>query len=264
MTTVEFLARYGYLLLFGARLADQLGLPIPAAPVVLAAGALARTGQMRLDLVIALSVIAAVIGNLVWYEAGRRRGTSVLRFLCKLSIEPDTCVRRTQDLFANQGARTILMAPWIPGLGGVAPPLAGMTGMPLRRFLPLAAASSLVWAATFAGLGYAFGNQLEWLLQHTSRFGAGLFAVAAAALAVWIGFKFWQRQRVLRDLRVARIYAHELKALIDRGESVVIVDLRAEAEGTATLPGALRIAAEHLETRAHEIPRDRHIILACS
>src|SRR5690348_5639011 len=124
---LEILARHGYSLVFAIILAQQAGVPLPGAPVLLAAGALARTGRLSASPAIALAVIASTIGHAGWFFAGRFRGARVLRLLCEISLEPDTCVRRTQQLFADRGALTLIAAPWIPGLGGVAPPLAGMS-----------------------------------------------------------------------------------------------------------------------------------------
>ena len=262
--TVQFLVQNGYALLFSAMLLHHLGLPIPASPLLLAAGALARTGQLRLETALALCVAAALLGHLGWYEAGRRRGLAVLRLLCRISLEPDTCVRRTEDVFDRQGARTILFAPWIPGLSLVAPPLAGMARMPLGRFLLLDAVANLVWCAAFAGVGFAFGAQLEQAAAFAGQLGGWLLGAVGLAVAGWLGWKTWQRQRVIRDLRVGRITPSELKARLDAGERVLIIDLRSAAEGGETLPGALRIAAEELDARESTIPRDREIILACS
>src|ERR671925_1368072 len=121
-----FLLRNAYVLLFAASLFEQLGAPLPSSPLLLGACALARDGEMALPEVVAISVLASLLGHAAWFFAGRRRGASVLRLLCRISIEPDSCVRRTEDLFARHGGRALVAAPFVPGLGAVAPPLAGM------------------------------------------------------------------------------------------------------------------------------------------
>ncbi len=122
---VEFLVRHGYLLLFAWVLAEQLGLPLPSAPLLLAAGALAGTGRMNLAIVLTLPIVAVGICDAFWYELGRRRGVRVLQWLCRISLEPDSCVRRTQIRFERNGPWALVVAKFIPGFNAMAPPLAG-------------------------------------------------------------------------------------------------------------------------------------------
>ena len=261
---LAFLVRHGYSLLFSAVLLEHLGVPLPAAPVLLAVGALSRMGGMRLDLALLVILIGSLLGHYVWFEAGRRKGMAVLRLLCRISLEPDTCVRTTQELFERKGASTVVLGHWIPGLATVAPPLAGMTGMSRGRFLLLDAAGTLLRAGAYSGLGYLFGNQLEQVALYASQTGGWLFLILGGALAGYVGLKAWQRQQIIRDVNMGRIEVAELKSRLDAGEPLLVIDLRHAAEGPLTLPGALRIAAEELEARFGEIPRDREIIVACS
>ncbi|HTI53116.1 MAG TPA: DedA family protein, partial [Verrucomicrobiae bacterium] len=132
---MDFLVRHGYVVLFAVVLGEQLGLPLVGAPVLMAAGALAGAGRFSLTLAVGLAVAACLIGDLVWFEMGRRRGAPILSLLCRISLEPDSCVRRTEDIFSRWGARVLLVAKFVPGLNTVAPPLAGVVGMPWKRFL---------------------------------------------------------------------------------------------------------------------------------
>jgi membrane protein DedA with SNARE-associated domain len=262
---LEFLAHHGYSLVFAVILAQQAGLPLPGAPVLLAAGALARTGQLHAVPAVALAVIAATVGHAGWFFAGRLRGGRVLRLLCEISLEPDTCVRRTQQLFADRGALTLIAAPWIPGLGGVAPPLAGMSRMGLARFLALDGLGSLLWVSVYVAAGFVFGDQIEVILAWASRLGGWFVVAGVFALALYAAIKYRERRKVLRDLALSRITAPELKELIDRGAEILIVDVRHAVEHAAgTLPGALALSFEDLEKRAHALPRDRDVVLYCS
>src|SRR5207248_5272106 len=183
---------HAYVLLFAASLCEQLGAPIPAAPLLLGAGALAKAGSMALPQVIALSVLASMLGHSVWFWAGRKRGGAVLRLICRISIEPDSCVRRTEDLFTRQGGRALVAAPWVPGLAVVAPPLAGMSGMSWKRFLALDALGSLIWAAIYASLGFVFGPELTMAFDAALRLGAWFILGAGIALGIWLGWKIAQ------------------------------------------------------------------------
>ena len=260
----EFILQHGYTVLFVVGLIAQLGAPVPATPVLLAAGALAKEGQLSLAAAIAISVGASALGHLVWYEAGRRRGVAVLRLICRISIEPDSCVRRTEDFFARHGARALVAAPFVPGLGAVAPPLAGMAGMPLARFVLLDSLGAVLWSALFAGLGFLAGPELIALVQVGLRFGVWLGLAGGGVLGLWLGWKIAQRSAVARAAVVARIEADDLLARLDSDDPPVVVDLRGEiTRGDESLPGAHPVAARDLPRWAEGVPRDKEIVVAC-
>lgn len=264
---VLFLRQHGGILLFAVVFAEQVGLPLPAAPFLLAAGALAGAGSMSLISVIGLPTAAALGGDLLWYALGRFRGMRVLGLLCRLSLEPDSCVRRTEAVFLRHGVRSLLVAKFVPGLGTVSPPLAGIFGVSVPRFLLYDGLGALFWSEAFVGLGYLFSRQLESVAAYTSRLGTLLVVGLVGAAVAYVAFKYTQRQRLLRRLRVARISAEELRRMMESGTEVFIVDLRHALDvetAPYAIPGALRMAPEEVEWRHHEIPRDREIVLYCT
>ena len=266
-TILELLVRHGYLVLFLWILFEQGGIPAPSMPLLLAVGALAGAGKLNLAICTVLAVVATEISDICWYELGRRRGVAVLNLLCRISLEPDSCARRTTDLYARHGAKSLLVAKFVPGLTTVAPPLAGIFHMRLQRFLFFDALGSLVWSGTYLGLGYVFSNRLKEIADYSMRLGEMLTALIVIGFAGYILLKFIGRRRFLKDLSGARITAEELKALLDSGEEIQIVDLRHSIEFEAepsTLPGALRMDPKELEQRQAEIPRDRDIVLYCT
>jgi membrane protein DedA with SNARE-associated domain/rhodanese-related sulfurtransferase len=263
----QFLVRHGGLVLFAAVFAEQAGLPIPAVPVLLAAGALAGAGKMNLAMALGLGVIACLLGDLIWYYLGRHRGVQILKVLCRISLEPDSCVRQTENFFIRHGTRSLILAKFIPGLSTVTPALAGLFKVSVGRFLLYNGLGALLWTAAFIAPGYLFSDQLEWVAAQAARFGSSLVVLVAGALALYIAYKYIHRQLILRELRIARIMPDELKKMMDDGHDVVIVDLRQSLEIEAdpyTIPGAVRMAVEELEHRHHEIPRDRDVILFCA
>jgi membrane protein DedA with SNARE-associated domain/rhodanese-related sulfurtransferase len=263
----QFLVRHGGLVLFAAVFAEQAGLPIPAVPVLLAAGALAGAGKMNLAMALGLGVIACLLGDLIWYYLGRHRGVQVLKVLCRISLEPDTSVRQTENFFIRHGTRSLILAKFIPGLSTVTPALAGLFKVNVGRFLLYNGLGALLWTAAFIAPGYLFSDQLEWVAAQAARFGSSLVVLVAGALALYIAYKYIHRQLILRELRIARIMPDELKKMLDDGHDVVMVDLRQSLEIEAdpyTIPGAVRMAVEELEHRHHEIPRDRDVILFCA
>lgn len=266
-TFLGFLVDHGYVVLFVWVLLEQGGFPIPSIPLLLAAGALAGAGKLNLALCVAVPIIASSISDFFWYEIGKRRGGSVLNLICRISLEPDSCARRTEDLYARLGAKSLLIAKFVPGFSSVAPPLAGIFRMRRSRFLLYDALGTLLWSATFTGLGFAFSSQLEQVARYALRLGETLVFLIVSALAVYILYKYIQRQRFLRGLRIARITPEELKRMLDAGENIQIVDLRHSVEFDAdplTIPGALRLDPNELEKRQQEILRDRDIVLYCT
>ena len=265
--TLEFLARHGYIVILAWVFAEQGGLPVPALPLLLAAGALAGAGRMSLPAAAAVAMLGALTSDSLWYTLGRRRGIRVLKLLCRISLEPDSCVRNTQGVFARYGARSLLVAKFVPGLGAAAPPLAGVVRMPLRRFVVFDLLGASIWATTYLGLGYIFSNQIEAVAMQGGRVGAGFVSLVVAACAAFLILKFVRRQCFLRTLRLDRITPEELRTKMDKGEEVVVVDLRhplsIEAE-PELIPGARWIDPETIEAQSDTLPRDRDIILYCN
>ena len=260
----DFLIRHGYAVLFGWVLLEQMGLPIPAAPLLIAAGALARAGKMNLTFALALALIAVILADLFWYSLGRYRGGRILKLLCRISLEPDSCVRRTENLFVRHGVHSLLVAKFVPGLNTAAPSLAGIFRMPVRRFMIFDFLGALLWVVSVTSLGLIFSDQLK---QIALRWSGWLVAVLAGSLAAYVLGKFIQRRRFIRRLRIARITPKELMDKLRAGETISIVDLRQPMDIEAfpqMIPGALRIAMEEIEERHAEIPRDRDVVLYCS
>jgi len=265
--TLQFVVHHGYLLVFAWVFIEQAGLPIPSAPLLLAMGALAGVHQMNLGLAVTIATAAAIAGDSMLYEIGRRKGIRVLQLLCRISLEPDSCVRRTQISIGRNGARVLLVAKFVPGLNAMAAPLAGVIRLGWRKFLLYDLAGALIWVGAYSLTGYAFSGELERVAAHAAYLGEWLLVMVLAGFAGYILWKFYNRKRFLRNLRIARITPEELKGKIDAGEDVIIVDLRHALEFDAqpeTIPGALHMDAAELEEASEAIPRDREIVLFCA
>jgi membrane protein DedA with SNARE-associated domain/rhodanese-related sulfurtransferase len=252
--------------LFLAALLERIGLPLLVTPIVVAAGAVAGLGDMSLSVIVAVTVVASEIGDWVWYELGRSRGASVLRILCKISLEPDSCVRKAEDSFGRHNNSALISSKFVFGVGRLAAPVAGLSGMSRRRFLVINAIGSFLWAACFALLGYIPARKLpiDILLEEALGWLLVLIVVAVVLHMIW---KYVQRERFIRSLRVSRMTVDELKTALDRGERPFIVDLRHMLEFVVdprTVPTAVRISPDELPTRNAEIPRDREIVLYCT
>ena len=264
---LTFLEQHGLLVLFAVTLLDQLGLPLPSGPMVLAAGALVGLGRLDPLAAALAALVPTLLADWLWYELGRRKGTRVLRFLCRVSIEPDSCVRSTENLFSRQGPRALLVARFVPGLSTVAPPLAGIVGMPPGRFLAFDAVGTLSWILSFGVLGILFGHRLDLLGDWLSRMGTGGFLLLGGALALHLAFKAWRRQQFLQGLRVDRVTPQELHDRLQAGDPVQVVDVRHRVELESdhrAIPGALVLPAEELEARISELDLERELVLYCT
>ncbi|HEY7649869.1 MAG TPA: VTT domain-containing protein [Methylomirabilota bacterium] len=264
---IEVLVRYGYAVVFGSVLAEQIGLPIPAIPVLLAAGGLAGAGRLSLPLLLVGAGIASLIADTAWYWIGRTGGARVLGWLCRISLERDSCVRRTERAFGAYGAYSLLFAKFVPGYSTVAPPLAGIVKMSVLQFTVLSGLAGLFWSGAFVALGWIFSSQLELVAEYASHLGAWALVLAGAGLAGYITFKYISRQRFLRQIRIARIKPEELKSMLDAGQDVMVVDVRDRLDfetEPSIIPGALHLSIDELEARHSEIPREREIVLYCT
>jgi membrane protein DedA with SNARE-associated domain/rhodanese-related sulfurtransferase len=241
---IRFLTEHGSLVLAAVVFGEQIGLPLPAMPFLIAAGALVGSGQMTLGMAVVLAVLAAMAGDQLWFELGRRRGRLVLNWLCRISLEPTSCVRRTEDFFARHGVRSLIVAKFVPGFSTIAPPLAGIVGLSVPQFLLFNGLGTLLWVGT--GLGLGLGVAL-------------VFAVTGYVL-----YKAVHRYRA--DRRVARVTVREVTDKLTAGDDPVIVDLRSLAarQETPGIPGAIALGLDELVARQHELPRDRDVVLYCA
>jgi membrane protein DedA with SNARE-associated domain len=264
---IQFVTQHGYFLVFLFVLADQIGAPIPASPMLLAAGTLAGQGWIHFLPAFLLGIAAALTSNIFWYWIGRSRGSSVLSLLCRISLNPDSCVRNTASLFSRYGARSLLVAKFIPGLNTIAPPLAGIVRMPPGLFLIYDGLGAAIWVGVTIGAGYAFSQEIEVLAESAVRMGFILVLILAGGLAAFMGWKYAQRRHFLRQVIMARISASDLKEKIDRGEELAIFDVRHALEFQADpqmIPGAVYFSPEDWKDDDYSLLRTKEVIVYCN
>lgn len=263
----QFLIEQGYIVLFLWVFFAQLGFPIPIVPMLLAGGALAGIGKLNAPLVLGIAFIAALLSDQFWYQVGLRRGSRVLPLLCRIALDPDSCVRRTKEIFARYGPRALLFAKFIPGIATVASPLAGIFHLHPLRFLLLDGLGTFIWVGVLVFLGYKFGYEIKDLTVRTSGLGPWVVMVVPLSLVTYVIWKYIQRKRFLDRLAIARVTPEEVKEKLDAGENLLILDLRHAVEFEVepqTIPGALHLSIEELKKHHQKIPRDREIILFCN
>lgn len=265
--TFNYLARHGYWFVFGTVLLEQLGLPIPAMPVLVAAGALAGNGVLSFWFSLLLALVACLAADSLWFCLGRRGGLRVLRTLCRISLEPDSCVSISKDWFRRLGGSALLVAKFIPGFSTAAPPMAGVNGMSMGRFLVYDGIGSLLWAGLFAWLGWVFHNQLESLVLRLEELGSWFGALLAGGVALYVIVRWRQRNKLIHQFLMSRVSVDELQQLFHTPDAPAVVDLRNAVEVGRTgskIPGAIWLTVPELRARHTEIPRDREVVLYCS
>ncbi len=262
----QLLLRHGYIIIFLFALGERIGFPLLLMPFMITAGALAGSGRMSLIWAVTLTVVAFLLGDLLWFELGRRRGTQALRLLCRVSLSPDSCVSGSKRVMEKHAEYSLLYCKFIPGIGRVVPPLAGTLRMQPWRFVVFSMAGSILWALSVGLVGYIPAQQLS-ATQLAQALVLWLLGLGMAAVVGNIVWKYINRQRLLHELRMARVSPAELQQMLEQGEALAIVDLRHALDflhDPRTLPGALRIKPEEIAAHSPQIPKDRDLILYCT
>ena len=260
---LQILTQHGTMVLVAVVFIEQIGMPLPAIPILVAAGVLAGTGHMNIWIAVVATVMAALGADWIWYELGRRRGRLVLDWVCRVALEPDSCVRKTENFFIEHGPHSLVAAKFIPGLSTIAPPLAGIVGLSLPIFLLYDGLGAIVWAGSGLGIGYALSDQIEQAITYAKQIAPAAIGAAVGALIGYVSYKALLRRRQLR--RVPRITVEQLTERLKAAEPPLLIDLRPRigAEAEPGLPNALRMSLEDLVLRHGELSRHRDLVLYC-
>ena len=264
---VWLITQYGLPIVFVNVFVDQIGLPVPAMPTLILAGAIAATGALGLTSLFMAAVLACIVPDCIWFLVGRRYGMRVLKTLCRISLEPDSCVNQTQSRFERWGINSLMIAKFVPGLAIIAPPLAGAMRIGWPRFLTLSAIGGTVWVGAGLLAGVLFKTQIQSALVYLDRIGSITGAVVAAALVSYILYKWWERRRFYKELRMARISVADLYGLMEAGEQPIVVDVRSNTARTLEprwIPGAIHVPVDDVSRHLAELPRDREIVVYCT
>ncbi|MEM7219406.1 MAG: VTT domain-containing protein [Pseudomonadota bacterium] len=267
LSATAFLAAHGYLVVFVWVFLDQAALPMPAIPVLIAAGALIAGGQLDALPVVCAATVAALLADALWYQLGKRGGASAISWVCKLSLEPDSCVTTTRNAFGRFGPVTIVIAKFLPGVQTLAPASAGFVGAPFAGFLLLDLIGTLLYVAPFVAGGYYFQPQLAAALNALGDLSGGLGLALAAGLAVYAAYKIGQWAVFLRGHRLRRLTPEALHERRQSGEPITVIDLRQRLDyelQPVVIPGALRIPITEIAERRGDIPERFDVALVCT
>ena len=261
----HLIEQYGLLLVFANVFVEQLGAPLPAYPTLVITGALANSGSYSIPVLLLTAVLAAVLADTFWYQAGRRYGARVMATLCKISISPDSCARQASTVYTRWGARSLLVAKFIPGFASLASALAGMVGTPRRTFLLFDALGAAIWAGSAIFLGSLFSSAIDQLLLVLTELGKWGLALVVIAFAVFLAKKWWNRHSLLKSLKMKRITVDELDGLRRQGVVPVIIDVRPKiAQGEGRIPGAISVSLDEATPFTLEGRPDDEIIVYCA
>ncbi|WP_050469589.1 DedA family protein/thiosulfate sulfurtransferase GlpE [Herbaspirillum chlorophenolicum] len=264
-TLYHLIEQYGLLIVFFNVLVEQLGAPVPAYPTLIITGALAQNGQYSAALLLVLAVVAALIADYFWYLAGRRYGRQIMSRLCRISLSPDSCVRQTESIYLRWGARSLLVAKFIPGFASIASALSGTMGTRRSSFLLYDAIGSALWAGLGIFLGSLFSSAVDDLLSVLAQLGHYGMLLIGIALAAFIANKWWQRRRFRKSLEMARISVQELNNMLEEGIAPTIIDVRSPlSQQDGKIPGAVTISNQEIQTFIFDGPIEEEVVVYCA
>ncbi len=261
------ITQYGLALVFANVLMQQMGLPIPALPTLIVAGALAADGKISALALFAVAFIACAISDATWYTVGRLFGRRVMKLLCRISLSPESCVRQSEYLFHRWGNLTFVLAKFVPGLLMISPAMAGTMRLSRWSFALLDGLGAAIWAGVAIGVGMLFTHEISQLIGHLEELGGIAIAVIGVLLGGYVASRWWQRRRFYNRLRMARITVDELHRLIAEGQQPLIVDLRTSlvrGQDSHFIPNALVMDFAEVDQWLDRVPTDRELIFYCT
>ena len=263
---ISLLQEYGVWIVFAVVLVEQIGLPIPAFPILIVAGALAVDGDTSWPAVLAVSLAACLVSDYFWFRAGRHYGKRILKLLCRISLSPDYCVSQTEDNFKRWGPKALVVAKFIPGFNTIAPPLAGAMGTGIGTFLGYSVLGGLLWSGAGIAIGAYFHTSVDQVLAILGTMGSTALIALAGLLLLFICFKYVERKRFHQKVNVDRISVDELRQLIADGHDPVLVDARSVTAQMLepAAPGAVLFNGGEPIGAITALAKDRHIVVYCS
>lgn len=266
---VSAIAHHGYLAVFLFVLAEAVNLPLPAAVALITAGAASASHSLQPAGVVGSAVLAMLLGDSLMFVLGREMGWGLLGFLCKVSINPETCILRSAESFYRRGRVTLVIAKFVPGVNAMAPPLAGSMKMGFDQFLWLDAAGAVLYALLYTTLGYMFRNFVASVTDGFRAAGHLVGYVLLCAIAGYFGYRLWLywQNRIFRV--VPRVQVQELARLLssDQAIKVQVVDVRSHGYYDASaerIKGSIRIEPNHLTEELEQLPKDKDIYVYCT
>ena len=266
---VSLIARHGYALVAALVFAEAIGLPVPAALALVAAGAAVAGHVLRAPILLPLAMGAMLLGDSLLFLAGKMTGWTLLGFLCKVSANPETCILRSAESFYKRGKTTLVIAKFLPGVNTMGPPLAGSMKMPFSQFLRFDALGALLYVTAYFLLGFLGKNFLKAIGGTFQTAGHAIEEVLLVAAVVYVGYRIWLMRKNRVYQVVPRIQVQELieKLASQEAERVLVVDVRSHGyydADAARIKGSIRIEPNNLEEELKRFPKDKDVYLYCT
>ena len=266
---LALIVHHGYIVIFLIVLAETLGIPVPAALALVTGGAAVASGALRAPAAALVAVTAMLVGDSLLYVLGSRMGWRLLGLLCRVSVDPETCILRSAESFYKRGRATLLIAKFIPGVNSMAPPLAGSMKMPFIQFLGLDFLGATAYALAYGGLGFIFRDFVATIARGFRTAGHAVeivFIIAAIAFTAYRVSLYWKHRvyRIVPRIQVAEL-AEKLQTRYS--EMALLVDVRSHGyydPGAERIRGSIRLEPNNLSEELKTLPRDKDIYLYCT
>jgi membrane protein DedA with SNARE-associated domain len=266
---LSLIVHHGYAVVFLIVFLEAIGMPVPAALALVAGGAAVAAGALRAPELLVLALAAMLLGDCSYFVLGKRTGWRLLGFLCKLSINPETCILRSAESFYKRGRTALVFAKFIPGVNTMAPPLAGSMKMPFWQFLGLDFVGASLYALAYGTIGFVFRDFLVAIARGLQTAGHAMEIVIAVAAIVYIVHRVWQYRKHRGDRIAPRVQVAELAKKLQSEDSgrILLVDVRSYGyydAGAARIQGSIRLEPNSLPEAAKKLPKDKDIYLYCT
>jgi membrane protein DedA with SNARE-associated domain len=266
---ISLISRHGYAIVAALVFAEAIGLPVPAALALVAAGAAVAGHVLRAPILLPLALGAMVLGDTLLFLAGKWTGWTLLGFLCKVSANPETCILRSAESFYKRGKTTLVIAKFIPGVNTMGPPLAGSMKMPFSQFVRYDALGAALYVLAYFTLGFLGRDFLKAIGSSFQTAGHAIEEVLLFGLIVYAAYRIWlvRKNRVYRV--VPRVQVHELieKLASEEADRVLLVDVRSHGyydADTSRIKGSIRIEPNNLEEELKKLPPGKDVYLYCT
>src|SRR5882724_11081239 len=184
----NLLAQHGYSLLIATVFLEAVGIPVPAALALMIAGGAAARGVLQAPNALGAALLAMLAGDTLMFLLGRYTGWWLLGILCRISLNPESCILRSADTFYRRGRTLLVIAKFIPGINTMAPPLAGCMNMPLLQFLALDLAGAALYTGSYFAVGFLFSDALGAITRGYQTFGRVVGWVVIFLVAGYVAF----------------------------------------------------------------------------
>jgi membrane protein DedA with SNARE-associated domain/rhodanese-related sulfurtransferase len=263
------ITRHGYSILFTLVFAEAVGLPVPAALALLIAGGISAKGPLQLGFVLLTSFSAMLLGDALLFFLGRYTGWWLLGLLCKISLNPESCILRSAESFYRHGRIMLVFAKFVPGINTLAPPLAGSMNMRFVQFFTLDVAGASLYTLAYCGAGFLFSDFLAILTNGYQAAGRILVWVGAFAVGVYFGYHIWLLLKAGALSYVPRVSVSEIARRLysDLHHDMAVFDVRSHgyySNRASRIKGSVRLEPNTLPHQIDSLPKDKEIILYCT